>query len=275
MDSYKKLRDSIEKFHNLKLLAHNYNSNLNRSNIDDDQEIANRLFTKTCLTVDSISRILPSDQVFSLFNLSSLWIFGRILLEEEVTLKYLFDEGVDLEEKNFRLMLYRYHGVVENHELLKTINTEGIFKEELFEIKQQRERVFKQLIEDIDCYKTGIENHNFISKIPQDRDHYRRSEIINGKTSRYIKFEKLVRIQSKISQSFATYKLGSSFIHSSFFSLNQIFNSEQNVRKLEYEDLLVAINFMRMCLGDIIKLYGHIFKIPIDYKSLSFNTFDD
>ena len=104
------LQESVDKFRQLTGLAHFcYGSPKHKFNTGQEKT-ANQLFLKICLTLDSIDQILPRiDQEFVLFNLSSLWIFARVLMEEQITFTYLFDESLTAEEKDFRLALYLYN----------------------------------------------------------------------------------------------------------------------------------------------------------------------
>jgi hypothetical protein len=185
------LQESIDKFRKLTGLAHScYGSPKHKFNTREE-ETANQLFLKICLTLDSIDKILPQiDQEFFLFNLSSLWIFARVLMEEQITFTYLFDESLTAEEKDFRLALYLYHGVVENYELLKKANTENFNDDESLRIK--RLEVFEKCEKEIELCKANLNKSPFIKKIPKDKDHYRDNEILAGKCPKYIKPKKLI-----------------------------------------------------------------------------------
>jgi hypothetical protein len=185
------LQESIDKFRKLTGLAHScYGSPKHKFNTRQ-KEITNQLFLKICLTLDSIDKILPQiDQEFFLFNLSSLWIFARVLMEEQITFTYLFDESLTAEEKDFRLALYLYHGVVEDYELLKKANTENFNDDE--SLKTIREEEFTKCEKEKKRCKEDLEAKPFIKKIPKDNNHYKINEILAGKYPKYIKPKKLI-----------------------------------------------------------------------------------
>ncbi len=284
------LQESVDKFRQLTGLAHFcYGSPKHKFNTQQEK-IANQLFLKICLSLDSIDKILPQENQLPLLNISSLWIFARVLMEEQITFSYLFNQTLTAEEKDFRFDLYLYHGVVEDYDLLKKASTENFNDDE--NIRAERIKVFEKCNKEIERCKREIENNPFIKKIPKDKDkYYRTTEIVAGKYPKYIKLDKLFIdeysngprtiflkwIQALISrnnqsigypQIYAAYKLGSSYIHSSSLALHKLFIFEQNLKEQNYSELKIVMSFIRMCSGISIKLYTEVFNISISEKDL-------
>jgi len=210
-------------------------------------------------------------------------------MEEQITFTYLFDESLTAEEKDFRLALYLYHGVVEDYELLKKANTENFNDDE--SLKTIREEEFTKCEKEKKRCKEDLEAKPFIKKIPKDNNHYKINEILAGKYPKYIKPDKLIVdqysngptiiflkwVQALIfqdnqsigyPQAYAAYKLGSSFIHSSRLALHKLFIFEQNLKEQNYDDFKIVIRFIRMYTEKSIKLYAEIFNISISEKDL-------
>lgn len=256
-------------FTKLKKLAHYYDTQLDRSKISDNQELANQIFTKSCLTLEAIDESISENKEFNIYNISTLWTLTRILLEEYITLEYIFKESLSEEEQQFRVDLFRYHGVVEEFKLLKEISSEGENDLQDKEFQDFRQSEFKKIEREIARCKKNISKYSLIDQIPKDYNFYTKKNIINGEVSKYIKSKKLINDILKTDQAYAIYKLGSSFIHTSFYSLEQLRNLVTNISKGDFSKICICINLIRGCTASLIKKYTKIFSMTVDYKLLS------
>ncbi|MEN8191861.1 MAG: methionyl-tRNA formyltransferase [Bacteroidota bacterium] len=176
------------------------------------EEYASHIFAKLTMHSIAITKFLPNTKLyeipsnFKIWDLSSLAVIVRALIETYNIFYYLIIDEVDESEKEFRYIIWHLHSESERLRMLKSIgSTNSAIPEIENEIRQLKEKL--------------LENEYYIAKTDsKQKAKLRKGEIGFDKTSTQISES------AGISKNYyrAIYKDLSSHIHTFPFSIKQI-----------------------------------------------------
>lgn len=234
------------------------------------EEYGSHIFAKLTMHSIAISKLLPNTKLyeipsnFKIWDISSLAVIVRALIETYNVFYYLIIEEVDESEKEFRYLIWHLHSESERLKMLKSIGSKNPAISEIEnEIRQFREKL--------------LENEYYIAKTnSKQKAKLRKGEIGFDKTSTQISES------AGISKNYfrAVYKNLSSHTHTYPFSIKQISvfragdteslellksyaNTSSGYLSLAIRDFVKIFPDQELNINDVknmIDLWSHVFK---------------
>lgn len=192
------------------------------------------------------TRIYIKQKAVTIFDEPSVIMLMRVVLENYLTFFYLFCDNISVEEKKFRISVWKYCGLKQRTEFnISTIEAKE---------KQAQELL---LVEEI---KKEIGSSIFYLKLKKDEQ----SLLLKGKKPRlFYSWEKLIRISGLRRDLFKNlYGYKSSYAHSEFLSVLQIKSNHYGFKKEDKEHYVLFMIHMLICKSilDLTKLFASIKK---------------
>lgn len=253
LKSYKTTLNELEDL--MELVFKISNSIAGISGVTFQQEQGSYIFIKIGLTIESILKNLPycvrnkSDIQF--WDISSISILTRSLLESYLVLYYLCIDEVDEDTALLKELIWEYHA---DKERLKMLEIVGSKRPEVSYIKK-----------DISIRWEKIEKNASYNKLTDSKI----KEIRKGSTFKIIKDEDIIKYSGvSIKYYKVSYKWLSGYVHTNGVSIQQIIASTHDKDGLlnACKTLIqYCINFTYITIRDITKLFPNLKnKIP-DY----------
>jgi len=184
------------------------------------------IFSKIALHANSILTILPKDaprelygtEHFRVIDLSSIASLTRDIIDADNTLFYLFTEGVDDSEREFRLLLFGLHGYMRQRELVNFVGG------------SHQETILASISAKIDALINQLKANSFFTTLEREmaentqrgkraKDVFKRTggEIENVKDSVFLTRKQITEVRGMDLSLFdAIYMFLSSHVHSFF-----------------------------------------------------------
>lgn len=266
---YQLFKDSFKQIYGLLRF---FDSELNRSKIKTNREdLAQAILTKIAYDIDSLIQILPdfggNDQF--LLNVTTPYSLSRIIIESIAVLYHVCLEEVDLEESDFRISLYKYHGEMQRKRITEKIKSEVL--NDMRSVQEQEKLKIKrsELENNIESLKQHLENHNFFleQKFLSPKLDYTpamikniKKQIFKGQKHIYIELDEILNeLSENFDKIYAIYMQNSSHIHCHKYTLDQILR--QNLDPYSsFNSLTTIINYLSLLILKIMHKYHQFFK---------------
>jgi hypothetical protein len=211
------------------------------------EEYGSYIFAKLCVHSIGILKLVPESSLFNLPNnfkvwdIASLSVLVRTVIETYNVFYYLIIDEVDDNELEFRFLLWRLHSECERKRMLNSIGSTN--------------PKIKEIENDIEEYKSKLLINDFYkSKNSNERSSYRRGETGIALTNSQISERAGISINFYKS----TYRYLSSYVHTFPFSIQQI-----AVFKADDEESLSLIKtlidttsgYLSFVIRDFVKLF--------------------
>ncbi len=182
-----------------------------RSGVTWQQEYGSHIFTKIVLTALAILRLLPKSKyskpfvVAEVWDISSVSVLSRSLIETYHIFYYLIVQPVNNEEREFRFFVWQFHAEVERLKMLQLI--------------QSKDPAMDSIRSNIENLRSRVVSHAFLSRL----DAKKQKRVTDGEIG-------ILLDNARISESAglepdyfrARYKYLSNWIHTFPYSVTQI-----------------------------------------------------
>lgn len=207
-----KYLNSVQDLERLIATCITLSNNTHKREVDSwRKEYGSYIFAKMCVHTIGIQKLVPESSLFNIPNnfkvwdISSLSVLIRSLIEAYHVFYYLIIDEIDEKELEFRFLLWHLHSECERKRMLNAIGSTN--------------PQIKKVEKDIEDYKTKLlKNDFYISRNHDERRSYRRGEI--GIALSNLQISQRAGISENYYR--ATYKYLSSFVHTLPFSIQQI-----------------------------------------------------
>jgi len=212
MNKYQKYLEQLSDFESLVNIALNISEHIHGIKIDTRREqYGSYIFSKICLHILAIERLLPKSKYhsvtksFEVWDISSLAILARVLIETYYAFYYLIIDEIDHTELDFRFSLWNFHSEKERLKMLNLIDSKSP------ELKNVELSVEQYLLE--------IKNNKYYESL---EIHIKRN-IRKGQMA-FTLSNSNISEKSGIPPNYykATYKFLSSYVHTYPFSISQL-----------------------------------------------------
>lgn len=266
IEEYKSRFLDLKKLIDCSEIISNYNAG---KKVDSDLEILSLIFIKNIAHAKSLILLAPkqpfNNTEIELWDLSSLAAICRCIIDGYYKFYYIGIEDVDIETKNFRLILWDYHSEYRRLEKLKLIKAE---KKKISQIEKILNEIKGML----------LKNSYFMSLNKKLQ-----SNLIDGnKAVLYSNIELSSKIGIDKNYYKAIFMFLSSYIHSLPFSIDQLLNfranNEQSLNQikiiLEYATIylsLTLLDFLEIFPDMNNRLDQDTLNIALTWKKVAFN----
>jgi len=180
-----------------------------KSSVNWQQMMASIAFSKLAITATSVLRLLPGSRFCSevygvhLWDLGAIGMLSRNLAETALTMHYLLEAHVSVNERQLRREVWEYHNYFERLKMMRTANPES-----------EKVDVLKQ---EVDRRRIAIVNNPNFQKLSKDLRH----RILVGEKAKLKSNEEICE-SADISLKFysAMFRYGSNHTHSSPFAFS-------------------------------------------------------
>lgn len=219
------------------------------------EEYGSHIFGKICVTAIAILKLFPKSAFYlaknnmEVWDISSVCILTRSLIDTFNVFYYLIIEQVDNDELEFRFLLWNLHSECERLEMLQLLKSTN---PKLDEIKQHVENL-----------KNELKNNKFYQKLdPKNQKKYS-----SGKIGIFLTNSQISK-KAGINPNYykAVYKYLSNYVHTYPFSISQIAKFDaKDAESLKLFEPVVGYCTGYLCLSirDFVKM------VPDQSKNLS------
>ncbi len=175
------------------------------------EEYGSRIFGKIVATAIAILKLLPESQLFNLignfkiWDISSISVLARSLLETYNIFYYLIIQEIENDELEFRFIVWNLHSQVERLKMLDLIKS--------------KHPEIEMIKNDIQKWKYKLENNSFYQALTNDQ----KKDFRKGKKGIFLTNTQISE-KAGIDPDYykSTYKSLSSYVHTFPFSISQI-----------------------------------------------------
>lgn len=243
-----KLRLVLEQFNNI-LIAQVDNLHTQETQILYWQRHLEGLFVKLSFKISSVIKLLDRTPIFygsrtvEIFDISSIYILTRAIIENYLIIYYLHFDNVDDTRKEFRFLIYTIDGLRRRQKDLKPFDEDS------------REILANENV-DLETLKLRLEQNNYFKSLNSKAQ----KNYIKGCAKEGTLTDLLQTIDIKEDIYKDIWHLQCSYAHSEFISLHQLIAYYKNLSQLDRSAYLMG------------ELIGAIISISINHLSMNFEA---
>lgn len=211
------------------------------------EEYGSHIFGKICVTGIAILKLLPKSVFYSspkdlqIWDISSVCILARSLIDTYNIFHYLIIQEVDNVELEFRFVVWNLHSEAERLKMLELSKSKS---EKLAKIRQ-----------DIEGFKVKLKNNKFYQRLDlkEQRKYY------SGEKGVFLKNTDISR-NAGINPDYykSIYKYLSQYVHTYPFSISQItqFNASDTESQKLFEPIIeYSTGYLGLSIRDFLKIF--------------------